>query len=132
MIEEFVQNISTIDVDVKNYRIKDFGALRKENSSVTKSLTEQRAYLDTGLQSQLVSLDGIESYDEFWDRIDTLFFTKFSPNVIPKQPLPQKSTSSIKFGSTQGSSWFNTADLKDRLFDSLIPEDFEISDLVKS
>jgi hypothetical protein len=51
MIEEFVQNISTIDVDVKHYRIKDFGALRKENGGVTRSLTEQKAYLDTCLDS---------------------------------------------------------------------------------
>lgn len=38
VFDEFVQNISLMDVDVKNYRIKDFGALRKENSVVSKSL----------------------------------------------------------------------------------------------
>jgi hypothetical protein len=122
-----------MDFDTKTFRIKDFGAQRKENSAICKTFADLKMYLDTGLNSQLVSLDGIESYDEFWDRIDTLFFSKHYPNIIPKHKTNQsRSTTSVESETTKNSTWFNVPDLRDRLLDSLIPEDFEASNTVKT
>ncbi len=63
-----------MELDLKAQRLKDFGAPKKEYTGQTKPTVDQRTFLDTGSLNNLVSLDTIETYDDFWERLDTLFF----------------------------------------------------------
>ena len=49
-----------------------------------KPVVDAKTYLDTSNSHHLVSLDSIETYDDFWERLDTLFFQTIPPRILPK------------------------------------------------
>jgi len=63
----------------------------------------------------------IETQEDFWERLDTLFFAAIPPRILPKVP----NTKTLKFTQPQcsNSQCLTESQLRDRLLDCVIAED---------